>query len=277
MSRRKDAALTAAGILLGLAISGPAAQAGLTANPSTQTFYVQEEKVNLEAYSINGSNYVRLRDIGQAVGFGVTYDAAANSVIIRPEQPYTEEVNVPSLTNGRPVTEENVLELLRQIEQDWPAGTNWGTDETPGTRKNEVPSGETGRLMRRHGVDNTYGCGAYASMVSSLLFGDEENPVRQLEDLTQMRPGDIVFWVLNESGRVGHVTVALESPNEFHAFHYTDGNCGGKVCWPEDLNSRDNLDCYRGEHATMHLEVWTRYPESVPYTGNSVDGWLTGD
>ncbi|MDE7260733.1 MAG: hypothetical protein K2N78_01530, partial [Oscillospiraceae bacterium] len=25
-----------------------------------------------------------------------------------------------TLTNGKPVTEENVLELLRQIEQDWP-------------------------------------------------------------------------------------------------------------------------------------------------------------
>ena len=44
-----------------------------------------------------------------------------------------------TLANGKPVTEENVLELLRQIEQDWPTGTVWGTRRTPGTHKNEVP------------------------------------------------------------------------------------------------------------------------------------------
>ena len=31
------------------------------------------------------------------------------------------------LTNGKPITEENVLELLREIEKDWPTGTIWGT------------------------------------------------------------------------------------------------------------------------------------------------------
>ena len=31
--------------------------------------------------------------------------------------------NVPEITNGKPVTEENVLEMLREIEQDWPQDT----------------------------------------------------------------------------------------------------------------------------------------------------------
>ncbi len=34
------------------------------------------------------------------------------------------------LTNGKPITEENVLELLREIEKDWPTGTVWGTRNT---------------------------------------------------------------------------------------------------------------------------------------------------
>ena len=78
MSRRKEIALVTEGILAGIAVSGPAAQASavLMANPRTQQFYVNEQHVSLEAYEINGSNYVKLRDIGQAVGFGVTYDAA---------------------------------------------------------------------------------------------------------------------------------------------------------------------------------------------------------
>ena len=183
-----------------------------------------------------------------------------------------------TLANGKAVTEENVLEIRRQIEDDWPTGTVWGTRKTPGTHKNEVPSTESGRVMQSYRVSNTYGCGAYASMISSLIFGDEANPARRLEDLTQIRPGDIIFMVRNSTGKVWHVTVALESPNEKNAFHITDGNAGETVQWPDRENpyGRDNLDCYRGEGKSYHLEVWTRYPESVPYTGNSVMGWPTG-
>ena len=78
MSRRKEIALVTAGILAGIAVSGPAAQAaaGLMANPSNQKFYLDDQRISLTAYEIGGSNYVKLRDIGQAVDFGVTYDAA---------------------------------------------------------------------------------------------------------------------------------------------------------------------------------------------------------
>lgn len=119
-----------------------------------------------------------------------------------------------TLANGKPVTEENVLELLRQIEQDWPTGTVWGTRRTPGTHKNEVPCTQARQVMDAYRVSATYGCSGYASMVSSLVFGDEANPARRLEDLNQIRPGDMIFMVRNSTGTVWHVTVALESPNE---------------------------------------------------------------
>ena len=35
------------------------------------------------------------------------------------------------LTNGKPITEENVLELLRQIEKDWPTDIAWGKQSLP--------------------------------------------------------------------------------------------------------------------------------------------------
>ena len=100
MSRRKEVALVTAGILTGITVSGPAAQAvtGLMANHSSQRFYVNEERINLEAYEIGGSNYVKLRDIGQAVGFGITYDAAANTVHISPDKPYETGVIKPAST-----------------------------------------------------------------------------------------------------------------------------------------------------------------------------------
>ena len=100
MSRRKEMALVTAGILTGIAVSGPATQAaaGLMANPSSQQFYVNEQRVGLEAYEINGNNYVKLRDVGQAVGFSITYYAATNTVTIYPDRPYETEIITPAPT-----------------------------------------------------------------------------------------------------------------------------------------------------------------------------------
>ena len=183
------------------------------------------------------------------------------------------------LSNGRPVTEGNVLEFLRQIERDWPTGTVWGTRKTPGTHKNEVACAQIGQVMVGYRVSPTYGCSGYASMVSSLIFGDKANPARRLENLSQIRPGDVIFMVRNETGNVWHVVVALESPNEKNAFHITDGNAGETVQWPDNsspYSNMINLDCYQGEDKNYHLEVWTRYPEDIPYTGGSITGWTTG-
>ena len=59
-----------------------AAAAGLLAQPSLQSIYVNGRPVYCTAYAISGNNYVRLRDIGQAVGFAVNYDWATDSVQI---------------------------------------------------------------------------------------------------------------------------------------------------------------------------------------------------
>lgn len=82
------------GILASLTLSGPAAQAAdyLTALPSSQPIYVDGQRISMTAYNIGGNNYVKLRDIGKAVNFGVIYDAAANSVYITSTQPYQEEL-----------------------------------------------------------------------------------------------------------------------------------------------------------------------------------------
>ena len=59
----------------------------LTATPSTQRFYVDGKQTQLEAYAINGNNYVKLRDIGEAVGFNVYWDG--KSVQVNSDAPYT--------------------------------------------------------------------------------------------------------------------------------------------------------------------------------------------
>lgn len=86
-------ALTA-GIIIGATLTGPVATAAenwLKATPSTQQFFVDGQRVELEAYAINGNNYVKLRDIGKAVDFSVSYDHMTNSVIVVSGAHYEDE------------------------------------------------------------------------------------------------------------------------------------------------------------------------------------------
>ena len=89
MNRTREIIFMGIGILTGITLCGPAAQAAtaLTATLSSQPIYVNGQRVSMTAYTIGGNNYVKLRDIGRAVDFGVTYDAATNSVYIDPGAP----------------------------------------------------------------------------------------------------------------------------------------------------------------------------------------------
>ena len=104
MSKKKDLAVLTAGILIGAALV-PAANAAvqqLTATPSAQTIYVDGKSVELSAYIINDSNYVKLRDVGKAVGFNVYWDGSA--VQIESDAPYTGTAPAQSTTDTRGLT-----------------------------------------------------------------------------------------------------------------------------------------------------------------------------
>jgi len=53
-----------------------------TATPTTSKIYLDGKKINLTAYNIGGNNYFKLRDLGQALDFGVDWDGANNAIII---------------------------------------------------------------------------------------------------------------------------------------------------------------------------------------------------
>ena len=93
MNRLKNTGLVLCGLVLGLSLSAPAAQAveSLKATLSTNRVLVDGQEVRLTAYNINGNNYVMLRDIGRAVGFNVCWDSDAKCVQIESKKPYTGE------------------------------------------------------------------------------------------------------------------------------------------------------------------------------------------
>lgn len=104
MNRIKNTGLVLCGLVLGLSLSAPAAQAveSLKATLSTNRILVDGQEVRLTAYNINGNNYVMLRDIGRAVGFNVYWDSDAKCVQVESGKPYTGEAPVTS-AEAKPV------------------------------------------------------------------------------------------------------------------------------------------------------------------------------
>lgn len=95
MNRRKNILPLVTGILVGMAMSGPAASAAtqlLTAQPTTQTFYINGQPTALEAYSIQDRNYVKLIELGEKLGIQVTYQAEDNSVHITTQSESTVQL-----------------------------------------------------------------------------------------------------------------------------------------------------------------------------------------
>ena len=86
-----------ANFLTGLAIGAlffggtTAYAAGILAERSTNRIFVDGQEVQIEAYAIHGNNYMKLRDIGKAVGFNVYWNAEDGSVQIETDKPYTGE------------------------------------------------------------------------------------------------------------------------------------------------------------------------------------------
>jgi hypothetical protein len=64
--RSNEIALVIGGILLGATLATPVAGTVLTAQESMQQIYVDGKLAQMEAYSISGHNYCKLRDSGSA-------------------------------------------------------------------------------------------------------------------------------------------------------------------------------------------------------------------
>ena len=86
--------------LLLAGVTTTAYAAGIVAERSHHRIVVDGKEAQMEAYVINGSNYVRLRDIGKAVGFEVYWDGDAKCVQVESGKPYTGIAPVKAETSG---------------------------------------------------------------------------------------------------------------------------------------------------------------------------------
>lgn len=81
---------------------------GATAKPTDQRITVDGKDVSMTAYKIKGNNYVKLRDIGKTINFGVSFNMATKAVSIDPNGTYVEEVKpTPSTPTAAAITKWN--------------------------------------------------------------------------------------------------------------------------------------------------------------------------
>ena len=187
----------------------------LTARISTQRFYINGQPVQFEAYAIHGNNFVKLRDIGQAVDFGVTYDGSTNSVHIDPNAHYEQEATTPAHTTPTPsgLTEENVRAAIVSLRERYPHGTIY---ETPYRPNNPLD----------RPFDNCDHCAGWAMKCSDAAFGNL--PWRRVESprWEDIRTGDVIVYKNSYSG---HAIVVLEKTSEYVIATESGGN--NKALW----------------------------------------------
>ncbi|MDE7221564.1 MAG: WG repeat-containing protein [Oscillospiraceae bacterium] len=73
-----------------------------TALPSTSEMFLDGKAVQLTAYTINGNNYFKLRDIGETFDFFVDWDGAKNTIIIDTANGYTNVISGYEVTEPLP-------------------------------------------------------------------------------------------------------------------------------------------------------------------------------
>ena len=109
---KKNITTMVTGIAIGAVLVSEAA-AGIVAEPTWQKIYVDGQQVSMTAYNIAGHNYVRLRDIGQQVGFNVYWE---DGVQIDTDAPYSGVAPLKG-TGTQPTIMEIREEMIQRINE----------------------------------------------------------------------------------------------------------------------------------------------------------------
>lgn len=153
------------------------------------------------------------------------------------------------LTNGKPITEENIKELLAKFEETMPTGSPWDDSSTFN--------------YQSRAFGHTSACASFGAAISDALFG-KDAPVTRHQNFDQLKVGDVV-WLKNTSTGYYHAVVvtSMTPPAGYGANNYTmcDGNndeswnSAGGVRWgkAEDRNAFDLPEIASGTY------IYSRY------------------
>lgn len=127
------------------------------------------------------------------------------------------------LTNGKPITEENIQAMLAEAEKGMPDKTVWTADLFYDYYTNCFP-----------GYRQVGGCHSFAAALSDYVFG-KNAPAKKHQDFDNLKVGDVIWWKDSSDGYDHVVFVTdMQSANEYIC---CNGNSSKKVWW----NRKDNV------------------------------------
>ena len=101
---------------------GALAEGAQTAVPNAASVWLDGRAVTLAAYTINGNNFFKLRDLGSALDFFVGWDAATGVVSVDTAKGYVPETPAPAVD-----TSAMARAMLAALDADVPA-VSYGSD-----------------------------------------------------------------------------------------------------------------------------------------------------
>lgn len=197
---------------------------------------------------------------------------------VTPAQPETPQ-QTGLLANGKEPTVENVMEILDEIKEEYPAGTPWGPKDTPNNHYYNYKyihffakgPFDVSTLMESVGgatLSLTYGCGGFMCMVSERIFGLTGFPAREVSTVKNVRPGDIVVYY-EKGGRIRHVGIVTyleETLDGSFCLGTCDGNLipDGTVVWsypiPGAVYATGTALNTPSSRTGAYVRIFTRYP-----------------
>ena len=144
------------------------------------------------------------------------------------------------LTNGKPITEENIKAMLAEAEKGMPDGTAWSTGEFYYYYTKCFPE-----------YSQVGGCGSFSAGLSDYIFG-KNAPVKKHQNFDSLKVGDVIWWKDSSDGYDHIVFVTgLKSDTEYIC---CNGNSSKSVWW----NRKDNIaDWSQTQRAETY--VYSRY------------------
>ena len=122
------------------------------------------------------------------------------------------------LSNGKPINEANIQEILDTVKAGMPEDTRWDTDDFYNYYSPKLEYG---------GACLSFGCG-----LSDFIFG-EDAPVTKHQNFDQLKVGDMV-WMKNTANGYNHVVVITSLTNPVWGPYYyssCSGNVTGHISW----------------------------------------------
>ncbi len=189
-----------------------------------------------------------------------------NTTPVEPEKP--EAPSTPAagtLTNGKPVTEANILELLSELQAKYPQHTSFVNGYRDGIKSYDVLKATNQYKVTGSNLSaSTHsGCGGWAALVSDYIFGQTGFPARKIAT-ADARPGDIGIS-LDGNGKATHIFIITSRAQhndecQWTEFDTTDGNPTGpnntyEIIWDVGHSDWDNP-----QPGDWTVDVWTRYP-----------------